>query len=200
MIAEYMKKSKNLKKLIIKNITTSQNNFNNLKKIKNVKAIEDVSILIVTALRKGNKIMFCGNGGSAADAQHLSAELVGKYLKVRNPLPALCLTTNTSSITSIANDLNFSQVFSRQVRAFGKRGDVLFGITTSGKSENIIQACKIAKKKGINTVLLTSTKAKKMKNIIDVTISVPGQRVDRIQEMHITVGHIICEIVENNCG
>ena len=129
-----MKKTNKQKKIILKNIKTNQRNFEKLSSNKNVSNINDASNLIVNEIKNGNKIMFCGNGGSAADAQHLSAELVGKYLIHRNPLPAICLSTNTSTLTSIANDLSYSQVFSRQVKAFGKEGDILFGISTSGKS------------------------------------------------------------------
>ena len=192
-----MKKTNKQKKIILKNIKTTQRNFEKLSSNKNVSNINDASNLIVNAIKNGNKIMFCGNGGSAADAQHLSAELVGKYLIHRNPLPAICLSTNTSTLTSIANDLSYSQVFSRQVKAFGKEGDILFGISTSGKSKNVIQAFKVAKDIGLSTILLTSKKAKPIKKIVDITIPVPADRVDRIQELHIAVGHFICEIVEN---
>jgi len=192
-----MKKTNKQKKIILKNIKTTQRNFEKLSSNKNVSNINDASNLIINAIKNGNKIMFCGNGGSAADAQHLSAELVGKYLIHRNPLPAICLSTNTSTLTSIANDLSYSQVFSRQVKAFGKEGDILFGISTSGKSKNVIQAFKVAKDIGLSTILLTSKKAKPIKKIVDITIPVPADRVDRIQELHIAVGHFICEIVEN---
>ena len=116
-----MKKTNKQKKIIFKNIKTTQRNFEKLSSNKNVSNINDASNLIVNAIKNGNKIMFCGNGGSAADAQHLSAELVGKYLIHRNPLPAICLSTNTSTLTSIANDLSYSQVFSRQLKAFEKK-------------------------------------------------------------------------------
>ena len=177
-----MKKERNI---IFQNLTRTENNFKKLKKKSYLEVIKKASTICIKALQNGNKIMFCGNGGSAADAQHLSAELVGKYLKVRNPLYALSLTTNTSTLTSISNDMSFEEIFSRQVKGFGKRGDVLFAITTSVKSPNIIHACKQAKKMGIKTILLTSVKSKKYN--LDLTIYAPDTRVDRIQEMHIAI-------------
>lgn len=152
---------------------------------------------MIKTLKKGNKIIFCGNGGSAADSQHLCAELVSKFLKNRKPLAAISLTTNTSSITSIANDFNFEQVFSKQIEAIGKNGDFLFAISTSGKSKNIIRAVSMAKKRGLKTFLLTGqSNAKKIST--NMILEVPANRVDRVQELHIFIGHVICEIVENS--
>ena len=170
------------------------NNFLNLSE-NSVDDIEKSANLIIESIKNGNKIMFCGNGGSAGDSQHLAAELIGKYLKIRNPLPAISLTTNTSTLTSISNDMSFKETFSRQVEAFGKKDDVLFAISTSGKSQNIIFACKQAKKMKIKTILLTGMKLKKSIGI-DLVINTPDTRVDRIQEMHIAIGHSICETVE----
>ena len=186
----------NFNKIIYKNFERSEKNFKKLKKKNYLKIIQQASIMLINAIENGNKIMFCGNGGSAGDSQHLAAELIGKYLKIRNPLPAISLTTNTSTLTSISNDMSFKETFSRQVEAFGKKGDVLFAISTSGKSQNIIFACKQAKKMKIKTVLLTGMKLKKSIGI-DLVINTPDTRVDRIQEMHIAIGHSICETVEN---
>ena len=173
--------------------------------IKNYKKLQSIATDIDLAskycaktINNNGKILFCGNGGSAADSQHLAAELIGKFLKIRKPIPALDLTTNSSIITSIGNDINFNMIFSRQIEALGNKNDILFAITTSGKSKNILEAIKVAKKKNIKIILLTSTKCKIKKNSQMHLIKVPVTRVDRIQEMHITVGHLICEYIENN--
>jgi D-sedoheptulose 7-phosphate isomerase len=154
--------------------------------------------LCLRSLQKKGKIIFCGNGGSAADSQHIAAELIGKFLKKRKSLPALALSTNSSIITSIGNDINFESIFSRQIEALGDKNDVLFAITTSGRSSNILNAIQVAKKKGLKIILLTSIncKIKSSRNLF--VIKTPATRVDRIQEMHITVGHLICEYIENN--
>ena len=168
-----------------------------LKKSIYIKKINMICKEMLKTLKNGNKIIFCGNGGSAADSQHLCAELVSKFLKNRKPLAAISLTTNTSSITSIANDFNFDHVFSKQIEAIGKKGDFLFSISTSGKSKNIIRAISMAKKKGLKTFLLTGqNNAKKISP--NMILEVPAKRVDRVQELHIFIGHIICEIIENS--
>ena len=173
-------------------------NFINLN---NKKFSNNLSIIIKTItnqLRKGGKIIFCGNGGSAGDAQHLAAELVGQYLNHRRkPISAISLTTNTSTITSISNDKNYDIIFSRQIEAIGKKTDILFAISTSGRSKNVVNSLKTAKEKGIKTILLTGKNKIKNKNI-DFQINAPAQRVDRIQEMHIFIGHVICEILEQS--
>ncbi len=158
--------------------------------------IEKALQLIIESLRKGRKIMFCGNGGSAADAQHLSAELVGRYLKNREPLSSIALTTDTSVITSIANDFSFDEIFSRQIESIGKEGDILYAISTSGKSKNILKALTIAKNMNIKTIGVTGNDGVVFDNICDVVIKTPASRPDRIQEMHIAIGQIICEILE----
>ena len=172
--------------------------------IKNYKKLQSIATDIDLAskycaktINNNGKILFCGNGGSAADSQHLAAELIGKFLKIRKPIPALALTTNSSIITSIGNDINFNMIFARQIEALGNKNDILFAITTSGKSKTILEAIKVAKKKKIKIILLTSIKCKIKKNSQIHLIKVPVTRVDRIQEMHITVGHLICEYIEN---
>ena len=182
-------KIKNNLKIIEKNIKSLQD-------IKFEKLIINASKIIINSLKKNNKILFCGNGGSAGDSQHLSAELLGQYLKNRQALAAVDLTSNTSLLTSVGNDISFDQIFSRQISAIGFRGDVLFAITTSGKSKNILNAIKTAKRKGLKVILLASEKANRLKKTVNLFIPSPGNRVDRIQETHIMIGHLICELVE----
>lgn len=153
--------------------------------------------IIKSSIKKGGKVIFIGNGGSAADCQHLSAELVGKFLKKRKPLPSVALTTDSSILTSISNDVEFKYVFSRQIQSIGNKTDILIAITTSGKSKNIIEALKVCKKKKIKSICLTKENFPKiLKNYTNIVLDVPAQRVDRIQEMHIFIGHTICEILE----
>ncbi|MDI6808151.1 MAG: D-sedoheptulose 7-phosphate isomerase [Candidatus Eisenbacteria bacterium] len=163
---------------------------------KNGKWIMDVAQVMVHAVNSGKKILFCGNGGSAADAQHLAAELSGKFYLNRDAIPAVSLTTNTSILTAVGNDLGFEKIFSRQLEAMGARGDVLVAITTSGKSENIIRAVRTAKKKGLKTVCLTGLKGRELARECDFSLIVPSEESPRIQEAHITVGHTICWLVE----
>src|SRR5271155_3943946 len=155
-----------------------------------------VAMQIVKALRAGGKVIFLGNGGSAADAQHLAAEFTGRYLKERRALPALALHANTSAVTAIGNDYGFDLVFARQMEALGKEGDVVVGISTSGNSRNVLRALEVAKSKLIYTVALTGASGGAMKNLADCTICIPSQETPRIQECHILMGHIICEIAE----
>jgi D-sedoheptulose 7-phosphate isomerase len=159
-------------------------------------ALADVATRIVTSLRAGGKVIFFGNGGSAADAQHLTAEFTGRYLKERRALAALALSTNSSSVTAIGNDYGFDLVFARQLEALGREGDVAIGISTSGNSRNVIRAFEAAKSKSIYTVALTGASGGAMKKVADCTICVPTEETPRIQECHILAGHIICEIVE----
>ncbi len=158
--------------------------------------IAGISQAIVEALRNGKKVMFCGNGGSAADAQHLAGELVSKFKLERRGLPALALNANTSILTAVANDYSFERVFARQVEALGVPGDVLVGISTSGNSANIIAAMEAAKQKDIINVALTGESGGKIQFIADYVLAVPSTETPRIQESHITAGHIICAIVE----
>ncbi|MEM1981211.1 MAG: phosphoheptose isomerase [Hadesarchaea archaeon] len=160
-----------------------------LKKV--VKAAE----MVVKALRRGRKVVFFGNGGSAADAQHLACELSGRFRRERRGLPALALTVNTSSLTAIANDYGYEKVFSRQVEGLVEKGDVVVGISTSGESENVIEGLKEAKRKGAFTVGLCG-EGGRMEKFCDLCIKVPSKDTPRIQEAHITLGHILCELVE----
>jgi D-sedoheptulose 7-phosphate isomerase len=155
-----------------------------------------VALQIVKSLRAGGKVIFFGNGGSAADAQHLTAEFTGRYLKERRALAALALSVNSSSVTAIGNDYGFDLVFARQLEALGKEGDVAIGISTSGNSRNVMRAFDAAKSKSIYTVALTGASGGAMKKVADCAICVPSEETPRIQECHILAGHIICEIVE----
>jgi len=161
-----------------------------------IRAIKQASSMISGSIKKGNKLMICGNGGSAADAQHIAGEFVCRFLKNREPLPAVALTTDTSVLTSIANDFSYDHVFSRQVRAIGKEGDVLLGISTSGNSENVLHALREAKKMGIGTILLTGDIEDRETMPADLLIKAPSGETPRIQEMHLVIEHIIAELVE----
>jgi D-sedoheptulose 7-phosphate isomerase len=151
--------------------------------------------LLVEALRRGNKVLLCGNGGSAADAQHIAAELTGKFLKVRAAVPALALTTNTSELTALGNDFGYDTVFERLVEAHARPGDVLIGISTSGDSPNVLRAVAMAKSKGCATVAWCG-EGGKLKDEVDLALCVPSRDTQRIQECHIAMGHILCGLVE----
>jgi D-sedoheptulose 7-phosphate isomerase len=153
--------------------------------------------LIQSAIKSNNKIYLAGNGGSAADAQHIAAELTGRFVKERRPLPGLALTTDTSALTAIANDYGYDQVFSRQLEAFAQPGDLFIGISTSGNSTSILNALEVAKKAGCKTIGLTGRGGGKMNNMCDVNIVVPSQITARVQEMHILIGHILCKAVDD---
>lgn len=155
-----------------------------------------VASTLIAAFRAGKKALLCGNGGSAADAQHLAAEFVGKFYFDRPALPAEALTVNTSSLTAIGNDYSFDVVFSRQVEAFGAPGDVLIGITTSGNSRNVVEAFRVARQRGIVTVGLTGASGGQLKDVADYCICIASTDTPRIQEHHILVGHMLCELVE----
>jgi len=154
--------------------------------------------IIVNAYENHHKLIFMGNGGSAADAQHLAAEFVGRFAKERKALPALALNGNSSSLTAISNDYSYSMTFSRQIEAFANAGDVVVGISTSGNSENVVVAMQKAKEAGLTIIGLTGETGGKIRHYCDILLNVPSKEVPRIQEAHIMIGHIICEIVE--CG
>ncbi len=192
-----------MKKLHIKKIFESEinkhisstdlflkNNFEDFKKFLN---------FVIKTLKKGNKIILFGNGGSASDAQHIAAELVVKYKKKRKSIPAISLSTDTSTLTAIGNDFSFNEIFSRQIESIGKPGDIAIGITTSGKSKNVINALKLAKKKKITSVILTKEKypkKKQIEKISDFILGVPAEETARIQELHILVGHLMCAAID----
>ena len=163
----------------------------------NLSKLLDVIKLVSKSFEAGNKLFFFGNGGSAADAQHLAAEFVNRYLIDRPPLPAIALTTDTSILTSISNDFSFSEIFSKQLKALGKEGDVAIGISTSGNSSNIIKAFEVAKEMGMKTVALTGNDGGAIAKMANVSLIVSSTSTPRIQEAHILIGHILCEMVEH---
>lgn len=158
------------------------------------RVIERLSV----ALQNGNQILFFGNGGSAADAQHFAAELVGRFLQERRPLPAQALSTNPSIVTAIGNDYGYDHVFSRQIRAMGRRGDVAFGISTSGTSPNVIEGLQVAREMGLYTVALAGRTGGSLPAVSDECICIPADGSPRIQEGHLLFGHIICEGIESS--
>jgi len=158
--------------------------------------IEEVSKLCVELYRGTNKTILAGNGGSAADAQHIAAELVGRYGFDRPSIPSLALTTDTSNLTAIGNDYGYDKVFSRQLEGMGQRGDIFIGISTSGNSKNIINAFNIAKEKSITTIALVGKDGGEMARVADYSLIVPSDSTPRIQESHILIGHILCDIIE----
>lgn len=164
--------------------------------LNNTDIISKVAKVIINAYRDAKKVILFGNGGSAADAQHIAAELVGKYYKDRRPLPAEALTVNTSSLTAIGNDYGFERIFARQVEALGNPGDVAIGISTSGNSLNVIGGIRAAKNRGMITIGLTGLDGGRLKNEVDYCICVPSKDTPRIQEAHILIGHIWCELIE----
>jgi D-sedoheptulose 7-phosphate isomerase len=160
--------------------------------------ITKVSKLLVKTINAGNKILLFGNGGSAADAQHIAAELTGRYKKERRGLPAIALTTDTSALTAISNDYGFNYVFSRQVEALANKGDAIIGISTSGNSENVLQGVILGKKLQCTTIGLSGYDGGKLDAICDHSIIIPSKNTARIQEMHILIGHIFCQIIEDS--
>lgn len=182
-IKNIIKESINVKELILSDETLISN-------------IEKAAQIIVDCYRNKGKVLFCGNGGSAADAQHLAAELSGRFYYDRPALEAEALHVNTSYLTAVGNDYSFDQIYSRILSASGKTGDVLVGISTSGNSKNVLEAQKVAKQKGMKIISLTGESGGEMKNSTDCLINVPSKLTPRIQESHILIGHIICQIVE----
>lgn len=162
-----------------------------------IELIAQAASIIKLAYDSQKKVLIAGNGGSAADAQHLATELVSKFMKDRPALNAIALTTNTSVLTAIANDYDFEDIFARQIQAYGNQGDVFIAISTSGNSKNVIKAIQEAKNKGLKIIGLTGSKDCAMDNLCDLTIKVPSENTPIIQEAHIMIGHIICALVEN---
>jgi D-sedoheptulose 7-phosphate isomerase len=158
--------------------------------------VVEVADKMTGCLREGNKILFFGNGGSAADAQHLAAELSGRFLRERESLAGWALTTNSSVLTAIGNDYSFDEVFARQIEGIGTRGDIAFAISTSGNSPNVLRAAKVARNKGMITVGLTGKTGGKLPQSVDHCIRIPSDQTPRIQEAHILTGHILCEMIE----
>lgn len=158
--------------------------------------IIEMAETLIQCLKKGGKIIFFGNGGSASDSQHLAAELVGRFKKDRSALPAIALTVNTSILTSLSNDYSFDIVFAKQIEALGQRNDVAVGISTSGKAKNVTAGIKQAKKMGIKTIALTGGDGGEVVKLADFSLVIPSSVTARIQEAHITIGHILCELIE----
>ncbi|MBI3332589.1 MAG: D-sedoheptulose 7-phosphate isomerase [Candidatus Omnitrophica bacterium] len=163
-----------------------------------VPAIERAARLLIDALEGGHKILLFGNGGSAADSQHIAAELVGKLIVKRRALAAIALTTDTSNLTALANDFGYDTIFARQVEALGQAGDVAVGISTSGHSPNVLAAIQAAHERGLKTVALTGRDGGPLGRMADLAITIPSDSTQRIQESHITIGHILCELVESH--
>jgi D-sedoheptulose 7-phosphate isomerase len=161
-----------------------------------LKTIEDIVHTITASFKNGGKLLLCGNGGSAADAQHLAAEFTGRFYKDRDALPAEALHCNSSYISAVANDYSYDVIYSRLVKGIGKKGDVLIGLSTSGNSANIVAALEQAKTMEITTIGFTGSHGGQIKNITDFLVNVPSDDTPRIQESHITIGHIICQLVE----
>ena len=180
-IDDYLMESARVKQLVIKKLD---------------KKIEEVSHLIVSALKRGNKLLLCGCGGSAADCQHIAGEFINRFKSERAALPAISLTTDSSVLTCISNDYSFDKVFSRQLEALAKRGDVLIAITTSGNSRSVINAAIAAREKGVKVVALTGETGGAIKGFADYLLNVPSKDTPIIQEAHISIAHIICYIVE----
>lgn len=170
----------------------------NLLQESNLKNFEILCLKALMAIKKGNKIIFFGNGGSASDAQHLAAELVCKYKKIRKAIPAISLSTDTSIITSIGNDLDFKYIFSRQIEALGNKGDIAVAITTSGNSKNLIEGIKLAKKKKILTFCFSGNNGGNLKKIVKYPILIPSKTTSQIQVVEILIGQIFCEFLESN--
>lgn len=161
-----------------------------------INRIEAATETITRAFQNGQKVLFCGNGGSAADAQHLAAEFSGRFYTNRNPLPSEALHCNSSYITAVANDFGYEYIYSRMVQGMGKSGDVLVSLSTSGNSQNILKAMEMARELGMINIGMTGSTGGKMKDLSDILLNIPSTDTPRIQECHITIGHIICQLVE----
>lgn len=165
----------------------------------NLPVITEISRLVISALKDNGKIIFMGNGGSAADSEHLAAELVGRFKKNRKAFAAISLSSNICIITAIGNDYGFDEIFSRQIESIAKKNDLIIAISTSGESQNVIKAVERAKQLGLKTIGFLGKKGGKLKGLVDISLLIPAEDTPRIQEMHILAGHIICEIVEEEC-
>lgn len=185
--------SKQIKELIQSSITTKQQVLENAALIG---VVDHVTDIIVAAFKNGNSVYFCGNGGSAADAQHLAAEFSGRFYKDRKALPAEALHCNTSYLTAVANDYSFDLIYARLIQGLGKPGDILIGLSTSGNSKNIVQAFETAREKQMTTIGFTGLSGGLMKASSDHLINIPSTDTPRIQECHMLLGHIICQLVE----
>lgn len=185
--------SDTIRKIIEASVDTKQKILKDPTLLSTIQKITDV---VTDTFKNGNRVYFCGNGGSAADAQHLAAEFSGRFYTDRKALPAEALHCNTSYLTAVANDYGYDVVFSRMIDGIGQKGDVLVGLSTSGNSPNIIKAFEVAKEKSMITVAFTGETGGKMKDIADYLINVPSKDTPRIQESHIMIGHIICQLVE----
>jgi len=185
LVAERLRESIEVKRAILANDDS-------------LELIHEAALACIRVLKSGGKIILFGNGGSAADAQHIAAELIGRYLQDRRALAAITLTVNASSLTAIANDYTYEEVFSRQIEALGCKGDLAIGISTSGNSKNVIRALLAAKKKGLVTVGMTGSTGGKLRDETDYCLCIPSEQTPRIQEAHIAVGHILCEIIEEH--
>jgi D-sedoheptulose 7-phosphate isomerase len=182
-----------IKNIIKASIDTKQQVLQNKDLLNTIEKVIDV---IVTAFKNGNRVYFCGNGGSAADAQHLAAEFSGRFYKDRKALPAEALHCNTSYLTAVGNDYGFDVIYSRIIEGIGESGDILVGLSTSGNSANIVKAFEAAKEKGMITIGFTGLTGGAMKSVSDHLINIPSADTPRIQESHIMVGHIVCQLVE----
>lgn len=180
-VVKELEESANIKKIIAQNLSDT---------------IVNAAKMIIDAYKTGGKVLLIGNGGSAADAQHIAAELVGRFKLERKGLPAIALTTDTSILTALANDYGYDTIFSRQLETLANDKDILIAITTSGTSPNILKAVEIARSKNITVIGLTGGDGGKLQDVADITIAVPSDSTPRIQESHITIGHIICNLVE----
>lgn len=188
-----MKKMEQIKDIIAASVQVKQDILQNEALLKTV---EDCIAVIVKAFKNGNKVLFCGNGGSAADAQHLAAEFSGRFYTDRDALPAEALHCNTSYMTAVANDYSYDVIYSRLIKGIGNKGDVLVGLSTSGNSKNIYNAFEVAREKGMTTIAFTGATGGTLKSLSDHLINVPSTDTPRIQESHIMLGHIICQLVE----
>jgi len=182
-----------IKNIISESVSVKTKILNDPALIDTVKISIDI---IVTAFKNGNKVLFCGNGGSAADAQHLAAEFSGRFYTDRDALPAEALHCNTSYLTAVANDYSYDVIYSRMIKGIGNKGDVLIGLSTSGNSKNIMNAFEVAREKGMSTIGFTGATGGQLKALSDHLLNVPSTDTPRIQESHILLGHIICQLVE----